>query len=123
MRFLVAIDKLSSGKLIEAVTRELYLAIFNRHEEFGSIDFVNTANRANIPASMIEKKSYGNQSTDEIKNKLRENINEALAQSAPTIIVHSPSGPHLLWGCDRIELLSYLLNEKYEGPLLNHSKF
>ena len=124
LRFLLAVDQLSSCKYTEALTREFYLAIFNRHEEIGTIDFANTAKRAKIPFPLIEK-ALEIYLTDEIEDKLRANTSEALAQSAfgaPTIIAHLPTGPYLLWGCDRIELLAYLLNEKYQGPLLCHNK-
>ena len=124
MRFVTAVDKLSSGEHTEALTRQFYLAIFNRHEQIGSIDFAETAKRANVPSPIIEK-ALEIKTSEEIKEKLRSNCNEALAQSAfgaPTIIAHLPTGPQLLWGCDRIELLAYLLNEKYQGPLLCHNK-
>lgn len=124
MRFILAIDQLSSGQQTEQVSREFYLAVFNRGEQIGSIDFGETAKRAKVPSSMIEK-ALEIKSTDEIKNKLRSNTDEALSHSAfgaPTIVAHLPTGPHMLWGCDRIELLAYLLNEKYQGPLLCHNK-
>lgn len=124
MRFVVAIDQASSGQSTEAITRELYLAVFNRHEEIGKIDLQATAERAKVPEELIEK-ALATHSSDEIKDKLRANTDEALQHSAfgaPTMIVHLPNGPHLLWGSDRIEMLAYLLNEKYQGPLLCHNK-
>lgn len=59
-------------------------------------------------------------STELVKSKLRETTGAACKYGAfglPTTVAHVDGKTYMLFGSDRMELLAYLLGEKWMGPV------
>ena len=83
-----------------------------------------TGDQAQLDSDVINK-AIEIMESPEVKDRLKQVTEEALnhgAFGAPTTVIHLPSGPEMIWGSDRIELVGSLLGEKYVGPLEQYSK-
>ena len=125
MRFITAIDLITKGVSTEEISRQLWKKIFVSHTDASLPDsFREAAKSANIDEEVVEK-AIKLMEQKEAKDALRETTEEAIgygAFGAPSTVVHLPSGPQMIFGCDRLEIISSLLGEKYNGALHKKSR-
>jgi glutathione S-transferase kappa 1 len=124
-RFITAIDMITKGEGTEEISRQLWKRVFVTHQDVTLPDSLREASKkANISEEVTEKALVAMEQ-NETKQQLNNNSKESLsygAFGAPTIIVHLPKGPELVFGSDRMEIIGSLLGEKYLGPLEKYSK-
>lgn len=119
MRFLTAVS-MEQPEMLEKVSRELWMRIWSQDEDITeSQSILSAAEKAGMSAQQahhfLEKIS-----TEQVKNKLKEITDAACKYGAfglPTTVVHVDDKTHVLFGSDRMELLAYLLGEKWMGPV------
>uniref|UniRef100_A0A2K6FNF7 Glutathione S-transferase kappa n=1 Tax=Propithecus coquereli TaxID=379532 RepID=A0A2K6FNF7_PROCO len=107
MRFLTALS-LEHPEMLEKVSRELWMRVWSRAAEKAGMS-------AEQAQGILEKIS-----TPKVKNQLKETTEAACKYGAfglPITVVHVDGQPHMLFGSDRMELLAYLLGEKWMGPV------
>ncbi|RWS22917.1 glutathione S-transferase kappa 1-like protein [Leptotrombidium deliense] len=120
MRFVTAIDLIAKGESTEKVSRELWKRIFSNEpglDVYEDNSFKEVAKNVGLNQEISEKclKAIHD---DETKAKLKQNTSEAIAAGAfgaPTMLVHLGEKPELIFGSDRMEVIAYLLGEKYPG--------
>nr|ARR97149.1 gluthathione S-transferase kappa [Haliotis discus discus] len=124
MRFLTAVDMQQPDKT-EALSRELWMRIWSRDEDITQPDsFMEAGKKAGLSDAVI-KDALGRIKNQEVKDKLKETTQEALdhmAFGAPIIVAHVESGPELIFGSDRFDILARLLGEEWKGPLPEMAK-
>ncbi|XP_052029524.1 glutathione S-transferase kappa 1 isoform X2 [Apodemus sylvaticus] len=106
MRFLTAVS-MEQPEMLEKVSRELWMRIWSR-----------AAEKAGMSTAQAQH-FLENITTDEVKDKLRETTEAACKYGAfglPTTVAHVDGKSYMLFGSDRMELLAYLLGEKWMGP-------
>nr|XP_034374682.1 glutathione S-transferase kappa 1 isoform X2 [Arvicanthis niloticus] len=107
MRFLTAVS-MEQPEMLEKVSRELWMRVWSRAAEKAGM---STAQAQHF----LEKIP-----TEPVKNKLRETTEAACKYGAfglPTTVAHVDGKTYMLFGSDRMELLAYLLGEKWMGPV------
>lgn len=83
----------------------------------------STSPQAAQKAGMSAEQAQGlleKTSTPQVKNQLRETTEAACKYGGfglPITVVHLDGQTHMLFGSDRMELLAYLLGEKWMGPV------
>ncbi|XP_048196344.1 glutathione S-transferase kappa 1 [Perognathus longimembris pacificus] len=119
MRFLTAVS-MEQPQMVEKVTRELWMRIWSRDEDVATPQSIlEAAEKAGLSAEQAQN-FLKKISTAEVKNKLKENTEAACKYGAfglPTTVVHLDGKTHMLFGSDRMDLLAYLLGEKWMGPV------
>lgn len=121
MRFVTAIDDLTDGQSTEAISRHLWRAVFTNEPGKDITDdkvWLEAGENAQIDKAILDK-AIEHSNSEMIKSKLVDHTKEAVEHGAfglPTMIVESPDESRMLFGSDRIELLAYLIGEKYQGP-------
>ncbi|XP_057641695.1 glutathione S-transferase kappa 1-like isoform X1 [Chionomys nivalis] len=118
MRFLTAVS-MEQPEVLEKVSRELWMRIWSRDEDITeSQSILAAAEKAGMSTEQgqlfLEKIS-----TIQVKNKLKETTDAASSYGAfglPTTVAHIDGKTYMLFGSDRMELLAYLLGEKWMGP-------
>ncbi|RWS29418.1 glutathione S-transferase kappa1-like protein [Leptotrombidium deliense] len=124
MTFLTAVEETNDYEALEKSTRELFYRIYGNDPPLDVTSdsaFIEICNKCGINSLLIE--SIEKEST---KDRLNKYTNDAVCYGAfgtPTMVAHLSDGPKLLFGSDRVELLSHLLNETYCGPLLKFNSF
>ncbi|XP_008066709.1 glutathione S-transferase kappa 1 isoform X2 [Carlito syrichta] len=119
MRFLTAVN-LEHPEMLEKVSRELWMRIWSRDEDISEPQSILTAAKK---AGMSAEQARGlleKISTPTVKNKLKETTEAACKYGAfglPVTVAHMDGQTHMLFGSDRMELLAYLLGEKWMGPV------
>ena len=86
--------------------------------------------QAAVEKAGLEKEKFEEfwelRSTDEIKNQLKANTQEALdlgCFGCPYFLIEDKKGDkHRIFGSDRMELICTLIEEEYKGPLAEFSK-
>lgn len=121
MRFLTAVN-LEQPDMLERVSRELWMCNWSRmrNEDITKHQSIlAAAQKAGMSAEqaqgLLEKTS-----TPQVKNQLRETTEAACKYGGfglPITVVHLDGQTHMLFGSDRMELLAYLLGEKWMGPV------
>ncbi|XP_035110425.1 glutathione S-transferase kappa 1 isoform X1 [Callithrix jacchus] len=119
MRFLTAVN-LEHPEMLENVSRELWMRIWSRDEDITQPQSIlAAAEKAGMSAEqaqgLLEKSS-----TSKVKNQLRETTEAACRYGAfglPITVAHVDGQTHMIFGSDRMELLAYLLGEKWMGPV------
>nr|KAF6338086.1 glutathione S-transferase kappa 1 [Pipistrellus kuhlii] len=119
MRFLTAVN-MEHPEMLEKVSRELWMRVWSRDEDItepGSI--LAAAEKAGMSTegarALLEKIS-----TPQVKNQLKETTEAACKYGAfglPVTVAHLDGQTQMLFGSDRMELLAYLLGEKWMGPV------
>uniref|UniRef100_A0A2K5F8H8 Glutathione S-transferase kappa n=1 Tax=Aotus nancymaae TaxID=37293 RepID=A0A2K5F8H8_AOTNA len=107
MRFLTAVN-LEHPEMLENVSRELWMRIWSRAAEKAGMS-------AEQAQGLLEKSS-----TSKVKNQLKETTEAACRYGAfglPITVAHVDGQTHMIFGSDRMELLAYLLGEKWMGPV------
>uniref|UniRef100_A0A8C9DD88 Glutathione S-transferase kappa n=1 Tax=Prolemur simus TaxID=1328070 RepID=A0A8C9DD88_PROSS len=107
MRFLTALS-LEHPEMLEKVSRELWMRVWSRAAEKAGM----TIEQAQ---GILEKIS-----TPKVRNQLKETTEAACRYGAfglPITVAHVDGQTHMLFGSDRMELLAYLLGEKWMGPV------
>jgi len=124
-RFVTAIDILTNGQSTEEISRQLWKRVFATHQDVTLPDsFREAAKNGDISEEIVEK-AIVLMEQNEVKEQLQKNTDEALSHGAfgaPTIVLHLPSGPEMVFGSDRMEIIGSMLGEKYVGPLHKYSK-
>ncbi|XP_013412026.1 glutathione S-transferase kappa 1-like [Lingula anatina] len=124
MRYVLSVDLLQKEKT-EPISREFWMRVWSRDEDITKPEsFLQAAAKAQL-SDDVAKTALEKMTTDEIKNKLKANTQEALDMGtfgAPTIILHKDGEKHLFFGGDRFELMAHIMGEKWEGPLPELSK-
>jgi len=124
-RFITAIDMITKGEGTEEISRQLWKQVYVTHQDVTLPDSLReAAKKANISEEVTEKALVAMEQ-NETKEQLKKNSEESLsygAFGAPTIVVHLPKGPEMVFGSDRMEIISSMLGEKYLGPLEKYSK-
>ncbi|XP_046551187.1 glutathione S-transferase kappa 1-like [Haliotis rubra] len=119
MRFLTVVDMKHPDKT-EALSRELWMRIWSRDEDITQPDsFIEAGKKAGLSDAVIND-ALGRIKDQEIKDMLKQNTQDALdykAFGAPIIIAHVESGPELIFGADRFDILARLLGEEWKGPV------
>ncbi|XP_032101068.1 glutathione S-transferase kappa 1 isoform X4 [Sapajus apella] len=119
MRFLTAVN-LEHPEMLENVSRELWMRIWSRDEDITQPQSIlAAAEKAGMSAEqaqgLLEKSS-----TSKVKNQLKETTDAACRYGAfglPITVAHVDGQTHMVFGSDRMELLAYLLGEKWMGPV------
>ncbi|XP_052029523.1 glutathione S-transferase kappa 1 isoform X1 [Apodemus sylvaticus] len=118
MRFLTAVS-MEQPEMLEKVSRELWMRIWSRDEDITeSQNILAAAEKAGMSTAQAQH-FLENITTDEVKDKLRETTEAACKYGAfglPTTVAHVDGKSYMLFGSDRMELLAYLLGEKWMGP-------
>ncbi|XP_001489979.1 glutathione S-transferase kappa 1 isoform X1 [Equus przewalskii] len=119
MRFLTAVN-LEHPEVLEKVSRELWMRVWSRDEDITEPQSIlAAAEKAGM--SMAQAQGLlGKISTPQVKNQLKETTEAACKYGAfglPITVVHLDGQTHMLFGSDRMELLAYLLGEKWMGPV------
>uniref|UniRef100_A0A8C6FEU9 Glutathione S-transferase kappa n=1 Tax=Moschus moschiferus TaxID=68415 RepID=A0A8C6FEU9_MOSMO len=107
MRFLTVV-KMEHPRMLEKVSRELWMRIWSRAAEKAGMSMGQAQ-------ELLERVS-----TPQVKNKLKETTDTACKYGAfglPITVTHLDDETHMLFGSDRMELLAYLLGEKWMGPV------
>ncbi|GAB1290743.1 Glutathione S-transferase kappa 1 [Apodemus speciosus] len=119
MRFLTAVS-MEQPDMLEKVSRELWMRIWSRDEDITeSQNILAAAEKAGMSTAQAQH-FLENITTDQVKNKLRETTEAACKYGAfglPTTVAHVDDKTYMLFGSDRLELLAYLLGEKWMGPV------
>lgn len=121
MQFVTAIDSLSEGQMTEIISRNLWKAIFCNNPGKDISDpnvWLEVGKLGAIDESLLTK-AIEHSKTNEIQSQVIFNSKLIVQHGGfglPSIILETPETSHLLFGSDRIELLAYLLGEKYLGP-------
>ncbi|XP_058387896.1 glutathione S-transferase kappa 1 isoform X1 [Diceros bicornis minor] len=119
MRFLTAVN-LEHPEVLEKASRELWMRVWSRDEDITEPrSILAAAEKAGMSTEqargLLEKIS-----TPRVKNQLQETTQAACKYGAfglPVTVVHLGDQTHMLFGSDRMELLAYLLGEKWMGPV------
>lgn len=119
MRFLTAVS-MEQPEMLEKVSRELWMRIWSRDEDITeSQNILSAAEKAGMATAQAQH-LLNKISTELVKSKLRETIGAACKYGAfglPTTVAHVDGKTYMLFGSDRMELLAYLLGEKWMGPV------
>jgi len=123
-RFLVALQ-LTAPDYLEPASRAFYKRLFDEGKEIMSPECIpQVAADAKIPKEIIEK-CLQQIKLDAVKNKLKENTDEAIelnAFGAPTIVAHINGKKELFFGADRMALLAHESGKPWHGPVPTQSK-
>lgn len=118
MRFLTAVS-MEQPEMLEKVSRELWMRIWSRDEDITeSQNILAAAEKAGMSTAQAQH-FLESITTDQVKNKLRETTEAACKYGAfglPTTVAHVDGKTYMFFGSDRMELLAYLLGEKWMGP-------
>jgi glutathione S-transferase kappa 1 len=124
-RFITAIDMITKGDATEEISRQLWKRVFVAHQDVTLPDSLRKAAKsANISEEVAEKALVAmeqNETKEQLKNNTKESLSYG-AFGAPTIVLHLPKGPQMVFGSDRMEIIGSMLGEKYLGPLHKYSK-
>nr|KAF6338084.1 glutathione S-transferase kappa 1 [Pipistrellus kuhlii] len=107
MRFLTAVN-MEHPEMLEKVSRELWMRVWSRAAEKAGMSTEGAR-------ALLEKIS-----TPQVKNQLKETTEAACKYGAfglPVTVAHLDGQTQMLFGSDRMELLAYLLGEKWMGPV------
>uniref|UniRef100_A0A2K5MU21 Glutathione S-transferase kappa n=1 Tax=Cercocebus atys TaxID=9531 RepID=A0A2K5MU21_CERAT len=107
MRFLTAVS-LEHPEMLEKVSRELWMRVWSRAAEKAGMS-------AEQAQGLLEKIS-----SPKVKNQLKETTEAACRYGAfglPITVAHVDGQTHMIFGSDRMELLAFLLGEKWMGPV------
>ncbi|XP_047418614.1 glutathione S-transferase kappa 1 isoform X2 [Sciurus carolinensis] len=119
MRFLTAVN-METPEMLEKVSRELWMRVWSRDEDISEPQSIlAAAEKAGLSAEQAQG-LLGMISTAEVKKKLMEVTEVACKYGAfglPVTVAHVDDQTHMLFGSDRMELLAYLLGEKWMGPV------
>uniref|UniRef100_A0A8C8YGX4 Glutathione S-transferase kappa n=1 Tax=Prolemur simus TaxID=1328070 RepID=A0A8C8YGX4_PROSS len=119
MRFLTALS-LEHPEMLEKVSRELWMRVWSRDEDITEPQSILAAAEK---AGMTIEQAQGileKISTPKVRNQLKETTEAACRYGAfglPITVAHVDGQTHMLFGSDRMELLAYLLGEKWMGPV------
>ncbi|XP_073537488.1 glutathione S-transferase kappa 1-like [Phyllobates terribilis] len=124
MRFVTTVQ-MSHPEFLEEVSRKLWMRIWSEDEDITEPESIlQAAKKAGMPEDLA-KKLLSTITTPEVKNKLKETTEKALAYGVfgmPSIVAHIDGKPELFFGSDRFELLAHLLGEKWLGPVPQKSR-
>uniref|UniRef100_A0A8D2CRM9 Glutathione S-transferase kappa n=1 Tax=Sciurus vulgaris TaxID=55149 RepID=A0A8D2CRM9_SCIVU len=119
MRFLTAVN-METPEMLEKVSRELWMRVWSRDEDISEPQSIlAAAEKAGLSAEQAQG-LLGMISTAEVKKRLMEVTEVACKYGAfglPVTVAHVDGQTHMLFGSDRMELLAYLLGEKWMGPV------
>uniref|UniRef100_A0A803JHB9 Glutathione S-transferase kappa 1 n=1 Tax=Xenopus tropicalis TaxID=8364 RepID=A0A803JHB9_XENTR len=119
MRFVTAVE-MSHPEYLEPVSRELWIRIWSEDKDITEPEsMLEAAKKAGMSVDQA-KKLIESISLPDVKNKLKQNTEEALKYGAfgmPIIVAHVDGKPHMYFGSDRFELLAHQLGEKWMGPV------
>ncbi|XP_005326664.1 glutathione S-transferase kappa 1 isoform X3 [Ictidomys tridecemlineatus] len=119
MRFLTAV-KMENPEMLEKVSRELWMRVWSRDQDISEPQSIlAAAEKAGLSAEQAQG-LMEMISTAEVKKKLKEVTEVACKYGAfglPVTVAHVDGQTHMLFGSDRMELLAYLLGEKWMGPV------
>ncbi|KAM3912964.1 glutathione S-transferase kappa 1 [Leptodactylus fuscus] len=124
MRFLTAVQ-LSHPEFVEGVSRELWRRIWFEDKDITEAESLLEASKKAGMSEDSAKKLLSTMNSLEVKNKLKENTEDALAYGIfgmPSIVAHINGKPELFFGSDRFELLAHYLGEKWLGPVPQKSR-
>lgn len=117
-RFLTAVQEVSPNHL-EATSKELWKRIWSSGEDIvENKSLADAAGATGMDQETIEK-CLMLMNDASIKGKLAQATEDALSYGgfgAPTIVVHTSSGPEMVFGSDRFPLIAELMGEKWMGP-------
>uniref|UniRef100_H0WCS9 Glutathione S-transferase kappa n=1 Tax=Cavia porcellus TaxID=10141 RepID=H0WCS9_CAVPO len=119
MRFLTALS-MEHPESLEKASRELWMRVWSRDEDIVEPQSILAAAQkaglsAEIAQGLLEKSS-----TAQVKDQLKKTTEAACKYGAfglPITVAHIDGQTHMLFGSDRMELLAYLLGEKWMGPV------
>ncbi|XP_075414871.1 glutathione S-transferase kappa 1 isoform X2 [Tenrec ecaudatus] len=119
MRFLTAVH-LECPEMLEKTSRELWMRVWSRDEDITEPQSILAAAEK---AGMSREQAQGileKISSPTVKNQLKESTAAACKYGAfglPVTVAHVEGQTHMLFGSDRMELLAFLLGEKWMGPV------
>ncbi|GIY38064.1 glutathione S-transferase kappa 1 [Caerostris extrusa] len=118
-RFLTAID-IQKPEYLESISRALWLRLYKDHTDIIEVQsFREAGQTTGIDPETLEKclKTINDTQT---KQRLQQYTDDALkygAFGAPMIVAHIKGKPQVFFGSDRFELLAYVLDEPWLGPV------
>lgn len=110
----VGVTKLSRAMFATIFESEKDLVPLNKPERLRAI-----ALAAGLDSSIVDE-ALQQMNSDPVKEGLRRNIMDATQAGVfgtPSFVVQQDQDSYLVFGSDRIEILAYLLGEKYSGPV------
>lgn len=119
MRFLTALN-LEHPEMLEKASRELWMRVWSRDEDITEPQSILAAAEKAGMSTEQARRILEKASTTQVKNQLKETTDAACKYGAfglPVTVAHVDGQTHMLFGCDRMELLAYLLGEKWMGPV------
>lgn len=119
MRFLTAVN-MTHPEMLEKVSRELWMRIWSRDEDITEPQSIMAAAEKAGMSKEQAQKLLEMITTAEVKNQLKETTKKACDYGAfglPVTVAHVDGKTHMLFGSDRMELLAFLLGEKWMGPV------
>jgi glutathione S-transferase kappa 1 len=129
-RFLVSVQQTVANQDAEQraliqLSRAMYAAMFKSSGELIPLDTPDRLRELAAIAGLqpdTTEKALQQMNSDSVKDELRRNVDEAVKAGVfgtPSFLVERPEDaqPQLVFGSDRIEVLAYLLGEKYQGPV------
>ncbi|XP_076809029.1 glutathione S-transferase kappa 1-like isoform X1 [Clavelina lepadiformis] len=120
-RLLIAVNKYSP-KLLEEVSREMFLRIWSKDQDATSVESLRvTLHNAGISERKSEFLLHATKEED-IKRILKNNTKLAIGQGVfgvPTYVAHFRTGPELFFGSDQLFLLAYYLNITFPDYFLS----
>ncbi|KAG8435607.1 hypothetical protein GDO86_013521 [Hymenochirus boettgeri] len=125
MRFVTAVE-MSHPEFLEKVSRELWMRIWSEDKDITEPDSILEAAKKAGMSEDQAKRLIESTALPEVKNKLKQNTDEALKHGAfgmPMIVAHiDGKKPQMYFGSDRFELLAHQLGEKWLGPVPQKSR-
>lgn len=119
MRFLTAVS-MEQPEMLEKVSRELWMRAWSRDEDITESQSILAAAQKAGMATEQAQNFLEKINTAQVKDKLKETTEAACKYGAfglPVTVAHVDGKTHMLFGSDRMELLAYLLGEKWMGPV------
>jgi glutathione S-transferase kappa 1 len=112
---------MTQPELLESLSRELWMRIWSRRQDISTIDNILEALKAIGVPDERAKELILSIEDKKVDERLKEVTAEAMsygAFGAPTIVTtDAKNEKRMFFGSDRMELLAFVLGEKYEGPL------
>lgn len=112
---------MTQPELTESLSRELWMRVWSRKQDISTADnLVEALKNIGVPDER-SKELILSIKDKKVSERLKQVTAEALsygAFGAPTIVTADANNKkQMFFGSDRMELLAFVLGEKYEGPL------
>ncbi|KAG8200573.1 hypothetical protein JTE90_000645 [Oedothorax gibbosus] len=118
-RFITAVDMIKP-EYLQPISKALWLRLYKDNTDIIEVESFKEAGQSIGMESDLLKKALETMNDSKVKDRLRQYTEAALdygAFGAPMIVAHVQGKPEVFFGSDRLELLAYVLGEKWLGPV------